>query len=381
MKKSTLIITLCALVAVAGAVLAIVIGIVFTDIVDKESNDLVISSASAVGIYNAEPLSDERWALHSGTLKTGHTLDVKVSGSQTDVGICQNALDVKVYDKNGRDVTKEYDLVLKPGTLNVKHRAIGVIAESDVKMYDGQPLVAEDYTLDSSLALVHGHRLEVVVLGNIINVGTAKSSVVSVVIFDADGNDVTDNYNVKKIDGELKIYSETALVFKSDDASKEYDGNTLTEDDWSMVNGTLKPGHDWLVTVSGKQTEVGASENTIQVKIVNGNGKDVSGEYEIICIPGKLTVLKTSITITTATAEKTFDGQPLVSHSFEVAPQSAVANGVKINPIFTGVQINAGNTKNTIEVGRIYDANGKDITDNFNITVVEGTLTVHVATN
>ena len=370
---------LCALIAIAGAVLAIVIGITFSDAGDKNENVLVISSASSVGIYNGEPLEDSGWKLNFGTLKEGHELDVKVEGSQTDVGICENTLAVKVYDEEGDDVTEKYNLVLKPGTLIVKHRAIGIIAPSAVKMYDGQPLFAEGYSLDSSLALVHGHTLSVELSGSIIEVGTEKSNVVSASIFDEKGNDVTDNYNVKKIDGELKVYSSEAIVFKSDDASKEYDGNILVEDDWEMINGELKPGHTAEVNVSGRQFLVGSSENTISAKIVDENGNDVSGEYEIICIPGKLTVLKISITITTASAEKYLDNQPLISHNYTVYPQSAVANGVKIDLVFMGIQVNAGSSKNSVILNRIYDVNGLDITNNFNITIVEGTLTVHVA--
>ena len=53
-------------------------------------------------------------------LAAGHTLEVKISGSQTDVGGNYNTVEsVTVYDAEGNDVTWNYLIEAKEGWLRV----------------------------------------------------------------------------------------------------------------------------------------------------------------------------------------------------------------------------------------------------------------------
>ena len=56
----------------------------------------------------------------------------------------------------------------------------------------------------------------------------------------------------------------TDLVFTTESASAMYDGRPLTNHVWAMTSGSLKPGHQAIVTFTGEQTSAGESDNTPQ---------------------------------------------------------------------------------------------------------------------
>jgi uncharacterized protein YnzC (UPF0291/DUF896 family) len=375
MKKSGLINLICALIVGVVFVVSVILVLVFTDIISVKPEKLVISSASASATYDGKPLIDDGWSLVNGELKDGHKLKVTVSGSQTNVGISENHLFVTILDENGADVTGDYDIEYRPGTLNVKQRPITIRAASLMKMVDGTPLSSDEYTIEPSIALLPEHIIEVKVEGIISEVGREDNIVTRVVIKTKSGEDVTRNYNVKTITGSLIIYDGATLVFESDTNQKAYDGRPLTDSDWRLVSGDLRDSHTVEVKVSGSQTELGTSDNTISVKIFDDNGRDVTGDYNIICNPGKLTVVQQEITVTSADGQKLYDQSPLVKNEFTVSPN--FPEGFRVEPSITGSQTEPGNSKNNVDSYKVYDQNGNDVTDKFNVTVEEGDLTVY----
>ena len=138
MKRSGLISLICSLVAVMVLCLSVVLILVFTNVIDVVSEELVISSASATATYDGETLIDQDWSLLKGELQENHRLSVVVSGSQTNVGMSENYIFAKVIDNDGNDVSDDYNIVYEPGTLSVKQRAITVTADSKMKLFDGR---------------------------------------------------------------------------------------------------------------------------------------------------------------------------------------------------------------------------------------------------
>ena len=123
MKRSSLVNLICSAIIVIALMIAVVVAVIFATINEK-SNKLVISSSSSAAVYNGQPLTNDAWELVEGELKDGHRLSVKVSGSQTNVGISENFISAVVFDINGRNVSKSYDIEYRPGSLNVKARSI-----------------------------------------------------------------------------------------------------------------------------------------------------------------------------------------------------------------------------------------------------------------
>ena len=90
-----------------------------------------------------------------------------------------------------------------------------------------------------------------------------------------------------------------------------------------------------------------------------------------------LKIEKRPITIVADSAEKKYDGTALSKHTYTVTGQYGLANGQTIESIDMSASItNAGSVNNTVANAKIVDAQGNDVTKNYDITYVSGTLTV-----
>ncbi len=375
MKRTALISLICSMLAAVVLMIGILFAIVVGEGEDLSRRKLVVSSASAAAIYNGETLSDNKWHLSDGELKEGHTLSVNVTGSQKNVGISENYCTATVHDKNGADVTADYDIEYRPGILNVRERELCLIADSEMKMYDGSPLTAGTYTLMSAISLLPTDTIEAVVEGSITEVGEELNRITSVAIKNNVGEDVTRNYHIRTVDGKLVVYSIDALVFESDDDVKDYDGTPLTNSNWTLVSGALDKDHSVDVSVTGSQIDVGTCENTFSVRILDENSEDITSRYEVVCKPGKLTVIPAEVTLTSNSNKKTYDGTPLTESGFTTYP-GYYANKFTFEPVIVGSQTEVGKSENIIASCRVYDGAGRDITDNFVIISENGILEV-----
>ena len=75
-------------------------------------------------------------------------------------------------------------------------------------------------------------------------------------------------------------------------ATKKYESGVPLTDPTYTVEG-LVDGHKAQVTVTGSQLQWGSSYNTVDptsIKILNEAGQDVTGNYKISLVLGKLTV-------------------------------------------------------------------------------------------
>ena len=165
----------------------------------------------------------------------------------------------------------------------------------------------------------------------------------------------------------------TEITFSTESASAVYDGKPLTNHKWKLSAGELKKGHRAQVTVTGSQTAPGESENSLQVKILDAAGADVTSDYTINYSFGKLKVTPRALTVTSKGAEKTYDGSPLINPDYEV---SSLIPGHKAVVLVTGSQTSAGYSSNTIQMVKILDRLGADVTNNYQITKVEEPLIV-----
>ena len=78
------------------------------------------------------------------------------------------------------------------------------------------------------------------------------------------------------------------------DATKTYDGTPLTCSEYTIVEGALLNGHTIVnYEITGSQTEIGRSDHIIsKIQIQDEFGNDVTANYSIVLLPGRLTVTK-----------------------------------------------------------------------------------------
>ena len=332
---------------------------------------LTITADSDTKVYDGTALTKDSYT--NTALATGDIIDsVTVTGSQTVVGSSDNEPSTAVI-KNaaGEDVTSSYEITYANGSLEVTKKTVTITADSDSKIYDGTALTKDSYT---NTDLAEGDSIEsVTVTGSQTVVGTNDNVPSDAKIVNADGEDVTESYDIVYSNGTLEVTKKTVTI-TADSDSKVYDGTALTKD--SYTNSDLAAGDSVdSVTVTGSQTIVGTSDNVpSEAKIVNAAGEDVTSSYEITYANGTLEVTKKSVKITAGSDSKVYDGTALTKDSYT---NTDLAAGDKVDSVtVTGSQTVVGSSNNTPSAAKIVNADGEDVTASYVITYVSGTLEV-----
>ena len=342
---------------------------------------LKVTTVSDSWVYDGEEHSAP--VAYLSGLVAGHYVDWSEgkAATITDVGIVENVCELSVNDGE-RDVTHNYEISYEYGTLEVTPREITISAESQSKEYDGTPLPVLPYktqaTSEYSPALVKGHRIEGgVFAGSITNVGEAAFYVSDCKIYDGE-RDVSGNYLINYGEGKLVI-TPRALTVRAGSALKVYDGSPLTDELFSYDN--LLGGHTITAETYGSRTEAGEGVNSIvegSVIIKDARGAEVTHNYEITLADGTLTVTPRTITVSTVSDDKVYDGTPLVADGYEIYSihKPALVEGHKEKVVCTGSRTDAGESLNTFDI-TIADSDGRDVTRNYNVVNDCGFLKVN----
>ena len=122
----------------------------------------------------------------------------------TDIGVHLNAFSVNLY-QDGEKVTDCYWIDYKFGIMNILPIEITLQAGTAEKVYDGTELTCHEYTLADGV-LAQGHYVgKVEYSGSQTDVGRSENKIMSVVIYDQNGNDVTKNYSIQLLSGQLRV--------------------------------------------------------------------------------------------------------------------------------------------------------------------------------
>lgn len=136
----------------------------------------------------------------------------------------------------------------------------------------------------------------------------------------------------------------------------------------------MKEGDELIAVTEGSQTNAGTSQNTIKsYKIMHGED-DVTDCYAPAeTVPGTLVVTKRNAKLTSADAEKIYDGQPLTATTVE---QTGFVDGEGADCTVTGTITNAGEATNTFT----YTLKAGTLAGNYTIEEEAGKLTVTART-
>lgn len=353
--------------------------------VSKYSGEVVITAKDATKPYDGSALTASNDVTVSGLLGSD-TVDATVSGEATVPGKDGTAKigDYVIKNAAGEKVNDNYaNIKLVDGKLSVTKRDITVTTGSASKAYDKTALTtkADDYSITSG-SLVSGQKLTLALSGTQTEPGSSKNTVKegSLKISDEQGRDYTAYYNVTIKEGTLEVTGVKVIEIsiKATSAKKVYDGTELTANSYDVISGELESGDTLVVEYSGSITNAGTTANKIvKVTAKDANGKDVTAKYKISTQDGTLEITKAPLTVTAKSAEKVYDGKALTANTCEV--KGSLAKGHKISATVTGSQTQIGSSKNKASNVKIVDANGNDVTSNYEITYVEGTLTVKAA--
>ena len=254
-------------------------------------------------------------------------------------------------------------------TYSITPKTYTVTTESDSKVYDGTALTAGGKVS----GIVKGETVDFTITGSQTSVGTSDNTYE----LDWTGSAKESNYKHGKDSiGTLTVKAKSIVpdgpdtpdekktgITVSDPSDSKYDGKehreVLTVQD-TKKNDELVAEKDYSVTYSDDLVNAGTVAITIE-GIGNYTGS-FTKTYEIT---------KRSVTLTSATASKTYDGQALTSTSITVSGDGFVkGEGATYN--VTGTQTEVGNSANSFE----YKLNENTLASNYDITKVVGTLTV-----
>ena len=340
------------------------------------SGNIIVVAASAEKTYDGTPLTVTTVTTKdsdnsSGTgLADGDVITATVTGSQTDAGSSASKVTVgSVTIMNGTtDVTGNYTITgYEDGTLTVTKRALTLTAGGTEREYDGTDLKTTILTTDN---LVGGHSVTDVTWdyekkdstdGNLTTIGTIINKASGAKIEDADGNDVTSNYEITYVNGESTIIKNDDVTINTDSDQKTYDGKVLKVDGYELV-GNLATGDKIDTFESGVEAKnAGTYTNKpSKVVVVNANGDDVTENYDFGYDYGTITVDKRKITFTSQGATKAYDGTALTNSEVEISGEGIV-EGEDVTFGVTGSQTLVGSSANTFDYD-IHLQNNKPIT-------------------
>ena len=254
-------------------------------------------------------------------------------------------------------------------TYQILPREYTVTTNTDSKVYDGTALTAGG-TVNN---LVDGETVNLTMTGSQTDVGTSDNTYE----LNWTGSAKESNYKHGKDSiGTLTVKAKSIVpdgpdtpdekktgITVSDPSDSKYDGKehreVLTVQD-TKKNDELVAEKDYSVTYSDDLVNAGTV--TITIEGIGNYTGSFTKTYEIT---------KRSVTLTSATASKTYDGQALTSTSITVSGDGFVkGEGATYN--VTGTQTEVGNSANSFE----YKLNENTLASNYDITKVVGTLTV-----
>ncbi len=361
--------------------------------------DLVITPASVAVVkiagntktvtYNGEVQSVEGYTVTSNPANATVTLVGEAIASGTDAGTYPMGLKPSDftatspnYDKVTVEVTDGY-LEIDPITDKV---TVTVTEKSGSAVYNGQEHSVTGYeTMTANNAL---YDVKKNVAETQTAAWTAKGTDVGkypVGIVSGDFANTSKNFtNVvfTVVDGALTIspISEKTITVTAASGSKKYDGTPLTNNGFSCTEGVLVPGDVLTAVVEGSATNVGdEGKNVVKSYKVMRGGADVTGNYTFAnSVDGKLTILPRTVTLTSETASKEYDGAPLTRPDVSVTGDGFVSGEVTgITATGSVTYVSDGTVENTIT----YTTGAAFREANYEITKLPGKLSITQSSN
>lgn len=311
------------------------------------------------------------------------------AGSGTDAGSYTVSVSgtAVVKDSDGNDVSGEFRVIPKTGTLTINKRSVTLTSASDKKEYDGDALTNDEVTVTGD-GFVTGEGATYDVTGTRTLVGSFENAFT----YTLNEGTKADNYDITPSFGTLTVTNRNTkyeVTLKAKSGTEKYDGKEKTVSGYTIdgnagegtgesvvTSFTASNGKTYTVTgMSAEVTGTNAGEyvvNVIGTPIVkDADGNDVTAQFAISVESGKLTIGKRSVTLTSAKDTKVYDGKPLSNDKITVS-EDGFAEGEGATYDVTGSQTLAGESANTFT----YSLNEGTIADNYDITTVEGKLTV-----
>lgn len=300
-----------------------------------------------------------------------------------------------VYFTKGGEIIPATDLVgrvlndrywvtkAEQGKLTISPRSLTITSGSDSKYYDGTPLTNDKITVTGD-GFVNGEGATYKVTGSQTEVGSSKNTF-DVIFKD---NTKTTNYVVEKKLGDLTvnrrpmppvnppIMDEIIVEITGNSDSVVYDGTEHSVKGYTVkISDPRYTEADF--TFTGKAEARGINAGTYEMGLKAEQFKNTNARFTnvkfVIKADGVLTITPKELTIT-AGSKTEYGPTPVTCDEWTV---SGLAAGDKVESVkITGIQSVPGSSPNVPSDAVIKNAKGEDVTKNYAIKYVNGTLTM-----
>lgn len=304
--------------------------------------------------------------------------------AETDAGTYTNNITgtAKVTDADGNDVTSEFKVETKNGTLKIDRAEVTIAPKDASKPYDGTPLVASEFTATGFFG--NDGVTKVGYEGSQTDAGNSKSSIVS---YEAAKGTNLNNYNITKGTGTLTVTATDAAVvvkIKGNTDTQKYNGNEQSVSGYTVAGVTVDgkdsnlygadAGTDFTFSgnATAARTDAGTTDMglaTDQFRNTNGNFSNV--KFEVVK-DGSMIITKREVKLSSNTHSKVYDGSALTDSTVVETGKDTFVSGEVSNIRATGSITNPGTVENAIT----FDKGEKFNKNNYVIEYACGELTV-----
>jgi filamentous hemagglutinin family protein len=322
---------------------------------------LTIAASADTLTYNATAFSGGNGVTYTG-FANGEGSGV-LGGALTYSGSSQGAINAGIYVITPGGLTSgNYAITFTNGALTINKAALTVTADNQGKIY-GAADPALTYTPTGTL---YGADTYGVITGVNLATTTGAAATAGTHVITASGGIAT-NYTITDVNGTLTV-GQATLAVTADDQSKVYGATdpTLTY----TPSGTLYYGDSYsVISGVGLSTTTGAAA-TAGTHVITATGGTASN-YVVADVNGALTVTPASLTVTADNQSKVYGApDPTLTYTpsgtLYYGDGYGVISGVSLSTA-TGAAATGGTHTITASGG---------IASNYNVTDVDGTLTV-----
>ena len=290
--------------------------------------------------------------------------------SAADAGTYTNNVTgtAKVSDAAGNDVTSEFAVEIKDGSLVIGPAEATIRPKDASKPYDGTPLVASEF---EAAGFVGGDGVAGVTYGG--SQTDAGESGSTIAAYEAAGSTKLANYKITLGEGRLEVTAnaeKVVVTIRENSATFPYDGEAKTAEGYEVAgisSALYKEGDFAFVGDAAHKVATGTDAGDYDMGLLPGDFENRSANFSNVAFAiedGQLTILPATLTVTTHGASKPYDGTALTA-SGEI---SGFVNGETASFATTGSQTLVGRSANSYAI--TWDGTAKE--SNYN--VVEGAI-------
>lgn len=235
----------------------------------------------------------------------------------TECGTISNVMNFKIVakdDASEQDLSENYDIIYNYGSITVNKRIMEVRTPTVREIFDGEAHFGYETADDiETERLLEGHRIAVPEGTDRpfqVNTGI-KYNIFAISVFDAEDNEVTQNYEIDFKYGYIEV-SALNIKVKTKGETQEYNGESLKRDDTEFINlpSTITP-----VLVEEKYPEisaVGREENRVTFNLYYGGAEIDKKNYAIEYEYGWLEITPCTVRLQLQNLNKKYDGEQFV---------------------------------------------------------------------